>query len=258
MPISMSEIWEESTAIIKRERHLMIPLALATVGVGSAISGIAMPETRPVVLTTFAVTGLLLGNLLGLVGNLALAALVLKSGISVGESLRLAVTRLPTMIAIVVVFFMTILLMMLPLVALVGGDLERGMPVDSLPPLLIFGGLAGLVGIFYVGIRLTTLNALVVDRDPGIAAAIRESFAQTKGVVAKILGVFLLFLVVTTAATGAATAIFGTIFAVVGRMIATPLLGKVLTMLSVGMIDALFSMILVAFTATLYRRLSAE
>ena len=259
MPISMSSVWDESIALIKRERHLMLPLALATIGVGSAASEMMQPAMPGAPTSAVGALGMIAGLFLNVIGSLALTALALTPGISVGDSLRLGVARLPKILGIVVIFVLATFVMMIPLILTLGASgITEKVDFSALPPIALFIALVIGAVIIYLGARLLTINALVVDSNPPIIDTIKASFAATQGIAGKIVGVILLFLVVTIVVGGAAAAIFGLLFGMIGKAIGAPLLGKVLVALINGLVSALLSIVSTVFVAMLYRKLSAE
>ena len=261
MAISMSAIWDESAALIRREAHLLVPLALATVGVGSVISGLVQPETPAAGFGMVASLGFVIGNILGLIGNLAMMALALMPGMSVGESLRLAVARMPKMLGIVGLFLIALLASMIPIAVILmlsGAPLSANMTAEELPIAAVLSILTLGALLLYVSARLLTLSAAVVDRNPPAIEAIKSSFASTSGIATKIVGVVLLFLVVTLVVSGAAASLSGILFGMIGKAVGAPLLGKGLTVLVTGMISALLSIVSTVFGAVLYRKLSTQ
>jgi hypothetical protein len=257
----MSAIWDESAALIRRESHLLVPVALATVGIGSVISGLTQPETPAEGLGAMGALGFILGNILGLIGNLAMMALALMPGMSVGESLRLAIARMPKMLGIVAVFLIALIVMMIPIVMILkmsGAQISADMSPEDLPGIAILLVLVVGAALLYVSARLLTLSAIIVDRNPPAIDAIKSSFASTRGIVAKIVGVLLLFFVVTLVVSGAVASLSGILFGMLGKAVGVPLLGKGLTVLATGMVSALLSIVSTVFGAMLYRKLSSQ
>jgi hypothetical protein len=261
MSISMSAVWDESAALMRRESHLLVPVALATVGIGAVISGLTQPETPAAGLGAMGILGFVIGNLVSLIGNLAIMALCLMPGMSVGESLRLAVTRMPKMLGIVVMFFLALLVLMIPIVIILkmsGAQISADMNPEDLPGAAILLALIVGAALLYVSARLLTLSAVIVDRNPPAIDAIKSSFASTSGIVTKIIGVLLLFFVVTLVVSGAVASISGILFGMLGKAVGAPLLGKGLTVLATGLVSALLSIVSTVFAAMLYRKLSPQ
>ena len=260
MSISMSAIWDESAALIRRESHLMVPVALATVGIGSVISGLTQPET-PAGLNMIAVFGFLAGFTLEIIGNLAIMALALMPGMSVGESLNLAMARLLKTLIIIVSLMIAGFAMMIPVGIILkfsGSPISANMTAEELPAAVVLCALVVGMVVLYISARLLTLFAVVVDRNPPAIEAIKLSFASTRGIVAKIVGVVLLFFIVTLVVSGAVASISGIVFGMIGKAVGVPLLGKGLTVLATGMVSALLSIVSTVFAAMLYRKLSSQ
>lgn len=258
--ISMSTLGDETKALLQREWRLMVPLALVTVGLGAAVSGLIQPE----LISGGKVSGSLLLMFLGaslwtLFGNLALMALCLTPGISVGESLQVAGARMPKMLLLIVIAAILFIMLLIPL-ALVfvssGVDLSSARP--TIPPLAAFVMVLTLAALVYVMIRLITLNAEIVDHNPPVLVSIRNAFAATRGMVTRLIGIMLLFLLVALVLGAATTRIFGLLFKGIANLLGAPFAGDVLTALVNGMLSAGLTLVSIAFTAQLYRALSAR
>jgi hypothetical protein len=259
MTISMSAIWDESIALVKRERQLLVPLALATIGIGSAASALVQPGSVQTDTAALAFVATLAANLLNLIGSLAIIALVLKPGLSVAEGLRLALARVPKMLAIVFLYFLAILVVLLPaILAANPAALTAKTALEDIPSLAMLLGVIAAFVIIYAGLRLVTLNVIIIDRNPPVWTAIMAALAQSRGLVLKLLAVLLLFLTVGAILSGAVVAVLGALFGLLGKSFGLPLLGKMVAALAGGMIEALLSMIFAVFITTLYQKLSAN
>ena len=261
MSISMSAIWDESAALIRRESHLLVPVALATVGIGSVISGLTQPETPAAGLGAMGAFGFVIGNILALIGILAMSTLALMPGTSVAESLRLAIARMPKILVIVALFLVALVALMIPIVIMFkisGVAISANMTAEDLPAIAVLSVLIIGAVLLYISARLLTLSAAVVDRNPPIIEAIKSSFAATSGIAAKSVAVVLLFLIVERVVTGATSSISGILFGMLGKAVGAPLLGKGLTVLVTGMVSALLSIVSTVFAAMLYRKLSTQ
>jgi hypothetical protein len=260
MAISMSSIWDETVVLLRRESALMVPLALATIGIGSAVSSLAQGTIQKAGgegVSGLIYFALLMATILTLVGNLAVTALALRPGMSVGEALRLGLTRLPKMVAISILFGLVVTLMVIPLAVILiasGVDIQAKMP--DVPPLAMLYALVAIAALFYLGARMFTVNALVVDKNPPVVETIKQTFAATQGLAGKIIGVTILFLVVAIVFGGATTTIFGAAFALIGKMIGSPFAALMMTALVGGMVSAGLSLISTLFAARLYTNLS--
>lgn len=259
MTISMSAVWDESLVLLKRERQLLVPLALATIGIGSAASALIRPETVQAGTSVTTIAAMLAANLLNLIGSLAIIALVLKPGLSVAEGLRLAIARMPKIFAFVLLSFFAIVVAAMPIgLTMTSGAISAQTAFSDLPPLALLLTLVGLLILVYFGLRLVTLNVIIIDTNPPLGTAINAAFAQSQGLVLKLIGVTLLFFIVGAVLSGAILSVLGSLFTLIGESLGLPLLGKTIGALAGGMIDALLSMLAAVFVTKLYQKLSAQ
>jgi hypothetical protein len=88
-------------AFVRKENAIVIPVSMATVGIGAVLLSLAMPETLAPGGAPVASVALLLlfpAMLAVVLGHLSLSVLALSPGTSVADALRRAVLRLPVML----------------------------------------------------------------------------------------------------------------------------------------------------------------
>ena len=205
MKISMSAIWDDSAAFIRREAGLLVPLALATLAVGNAGAELSMDLIRATARgggSGAALLGLLLSLLLIILGKLAVTSLVLVPRQSVGEAIRHAAQRLTKILAINIALGLLFAMLAVPLVIMLAkSGIDLTTPSPKLPAPAAFYILA-LFGLgLYLGARLITLNPTIMDRNPDFASLFKSCFAQTQGTTGKIIGIAFIYLVVTLVLT---------------------------------------------------------
>lgn len=203
--VSVGRAWTEASAFVKREAGLLFPVALLFVSIPFALitqlipadirQALTMPRTDMAMpeVSGGAILGVMLAMVIALMGGLALYALALRPGISVGEALQRAVRRFPVLLGVglcVAVAF----LVPLTFVALASPVLARTMA--------IFGG-------FFLSVRLLTLNAVIVDRNLGIIASLKTAWASTAGNFMRLLGFVFVLGGVTVFAEVVAQMLFG-------------------------------------------------
>ncbi|MDB5714646.1 MAG: hypothetical protein JWO15_2043 [Sphingomonadales bacterium] len=257
--ISMNVVWEDTVGFIRREAGLVVPLALATLLVGDVANtlvdpGVAGMQPNPMLsLLTF------LAVLWTIVGQLAIIALVLRPGSSVGEALLLAIRRLPTLIGAALLVGIAATLILIPAVI---AFLQSG--VDPANP-ASFALLPGWVSLYllvfacvavWLSLRLSTLNPLIVDKQPGVIAALKTAFAMTRGVIARLILAALIYFALTILLTKAVQFVLGSVFELLGRAVGSPFVATALTALATGTVSAAMSMVAAVFLAMLYRRLN--
>ncbi len=257
--ISMNQVWDDTVAFIRRESALLIPLALATLYVGDVLGAVARIPKQGEPIGALATLVVILATVWSIIGQLAIIALVLKAGLSVGESLRLGSVRLGKVLLIALLLGVGFTIAVVPFaMILLANGLNVADPavLTKLPPWAAVVGLGLLGAILWLGIRLSMLNALVVDRNPGVIQAIKVAFGLTRGIVARLAVCFLIYILVATILGSAVRFVFGSLFALVGAAAGSTFVGTVLTALTSGIVSATLSLIATVFLATLYRRVS--
>jgi hypothetical protein len=261
MAIPVAALWQDTMAFVRRESALLVPLSLATLGIGDAslnlLAGVwreAMPAPPP----TGTGLGMLLAVLWSVVGQLAIMALALsRGGLSVGEALRLASWRLPRVVIVGITLLWAVTILLLPLLLmLTASGVDLGTPNPKIPPLASFYGFLISGIIVWIGVRLAPMNAAIVDRNPTVLAAFRDTFRLTRGHAAILLGLAALYLLAWVLGTSIATGLVGLIFIPASAALGIPFAGKVMVALGGAMVASGLGMIAAVFMAKLYRHLS--
>ncbi|MBA3897780.1 MAG: hypothetical protein H0X36_11755 [Sphingomonadaceae bacterium] len=255
--VSMNAVWDESAAFMRREAHLLVPLALATLLLGNTVGTLAqLAAPRGDIVASLV---MIAGALWSIIGQLAIAALALRPGSSVGEALKLGASRLGKLLVVALLLGAVIFVACLPLVF---GLAKSGYnPADPqiaahLPAWAVFYTLLVIVILFWVSVRLSVLNALIVDRNPSPLAALREAFALTRGVAARLTLALILYAIVAFVVSLAVRFVLGSLFLVIARGLNSPFAGAVLDALASGLVATGFVLVATVFLAFLYRRLS--
>ncbi len=259
--ISMNQVWDDSIAFIRRESALLIPLALATVYVADVVAALATAATKPTEPNALITIAIIAAALWSIVGQLSIVSLVLKPGQSVGEALAHGLSRLGKVMLIALLLGLAVSIALLPIaVAAVasGADPAKPETLQNLPGWISLMMLVVLGGLIWLGVRLALMNALIVDRNPGVVNALKGGFALTKGITARLFLVVLLYAVVLLVLGSAVRFVAGSMFALLGNALESPFAGAVLTALVSGLVSTAMSLIATVFLANLYRLVSAR
>lgn len=255
--LSMSDIWDETRAFLARERALILPLGLATFGLALLLLALAAPAEAP----AQAKPGLWMlwfapGFMLITVGYLAVSAIVLTPNISVGESLGVAIKRLPSAIALTFLMMGAMFILLTISVIFIGvvGS-ATGMTLERATVAAV---VVALVPMFWLSIRLIIVWPLLVIHNAGPADAMRRSFALTAGNALPIAGILLLFGMIYLLTTGVAQIAGGSVFLLIGRAIGIPQLGHSIAAVLVAGVGGMLATVWTLFLALLYRRLEGS
>ena len=256
---SLSTVWEETIAFMRRELALLLPVALALFGAAQILFQIAMlamstnlakPDpTGPQALLVIP------SILLILFGNLTITRLALVPGTSVAEALGVGFRRLPVALASCFLLgFALSAAMMVILVAATLGAMNSG--VD--PKTGASGGLTltVLIPAVIVFVRfLMLMPALAMEKD-GAIATIRRAWNLGRGNGLRFFGVFLLGLAANLAVTTLNIIVIGSLAGLLRFVIGNELV-TVLQLIVSGALGAMLMLGLAVYTALVYRKLAA-
>ena len=209
--VSISRAWEETSAFIRRETRLLVPLALAFLFLPPVIIALALPPMTPEMMGKS--PGLLLVLLIQLLisagGQIAIARLALGHREQLGASLSHAARR-------VVPYVASILVLALPLsfILLAAGSVSRMIVAQGNRSV---GAIVALITVLFFALLVAafvrcTLNIAVAAVEPGGPMQIlRRGFALTRGQVLRLLLTVLLILVGGGIAIYAVNVVVGTV-----------------------------------------------
>lgn len=260
--VEQSFLWAQRFA--RAEWRLLVPVAFAFLALPLLLFELLAPQWMTVAVTPpppgasaadlaarlSALPIALIILVLSFLGSLALTALALLPGLSVGEALVLAARRVG--IAIAAAFLIMLALVGLVIVgSLVLTLAGLGLPVQQG---LLLGLLAGVGLVLWV--RLMPLLPVIAERGIGPIAAMRLSWNLTHGNFWRVLGTVALYLVGCTIVLLAIRTALGAVLLLLTRAIGAPDLGAVLLAILVRAVSALFSMGMALLIVAFYRQLS--
>ena len=257
MRLSISKAWEETAAFVGRETRLLVPIALALLFLPAVIAGLAGPMKRGEVPSGGFLMLLFTELLIGVIGQIAIARLALGHREPVGEAIRHAVMRLPTLVGsvLIVAVPLTFVLVIVVGAAAAVGKSGGGQPVMAL---LVGFAMAVLgVAILIIALRCMLNTAIAAVEPGGPVRVLKRGFAITRGHVLKLLGAALLLAIGGGIAIIALTSITG-----LGVQLALgdpePWTVAALLVAVVGAAaQAVFSVLFTVFFARVYAQLAA-
>jgi hypothetical protein len=265
----MGTVWDRTAEFLSDNLPVVLPVALLAFFVPASIESsfqAAMAGASAKFVLLQRLVQLAFG-ILSLWGSLTIAAMALDmvtDGRTAGAVGRARL--LPALLVSVALLAAIVLLVLpIPLALQLGGydlmEIARGGSA-SLSQQMATGiavyGLVLIVFLFWLGARLFVTTPVIV-REKRMFSALRQSWKLTRGMTWRIIGVMLLFALVSWVSILAANMVFGSIFTLVAGGPADGIsLASVLTSVVVAAVQSGFTLLVPAFTAKLYLALTAE
>lgn len=261
--VSVSNVWDRSIEFINDHLGALLPVAIFAIFVPTSISGAlgnAGPAVPPTIALLVSIASLAFA-LLQLWGQLAIVAHVLEPAPGARAGRR-ALRRLPVAIGVLIVLGLATLAAMVPLLSLMvmgGVDLTRfnggtvtmpAMPTGYGTAALIYA-LALLVVIAVFAARLIVVMPVVVGEREGVRS-IGRAFALTRGLTLRLIGILILYAVVTFVATLAARTVFGSILGLIAGGDGPFSVASVVSAVAVAAVTTAMVVLASVFSTTLY------
>lgn len=203
--VSIGTAYSEAAAFVRREKKLLAPLVLALMVVPATVSQLVQPSNPFAGPGGFewwmAVAALAL--LAQVAGQMAVSRLAMGWHGRLGETITLALKRLPTALAALILFFLCLSLVLIPTIivlSLLGGS-GAGKLVNLVTVLAVFGAAP----------RILLAPAIAMTGRMGPWALVKATWHATHGQYWRLLGFFLLFLAASLIFALAASAVVGSI-----------------------------------------------
>lgn len=258
--VTMSTVWDRSAEFIGDHLAAVAAIAGAAIFVPIVLWQLLLPA-YPGTAGGGRLALSLLWLALALVsfgGRLALIALVLEPAAGPRSAARTAAARFAPAVGVSVALLLALTVATLPLSFLTGGDLsavESGaMPaIDGRTAAAVTGyGLIALVVMLWASARLAVTWPVVVAERRGLGALPR-AFRLTRGLAGRILGVLILFGVVTAVATLAAKTVVGSLTRIAFGTHGGWDAATIVTAMAVALVSTLAWTIVATFLAMLYQ-----
>lgn len=262
--VRIGTVWDSTVEVVQGRLGMLAPVALLTLflpSVAQAAIAAYLPAREGAVgraLLTLVVSLALM--LVTIWGGLAITAMASRPDATRASAGAQATSRLPAMLGVVLVLGALAVLLFLPIAVLMaasGVDMAQVGQPGYVPP--ISGGAALFVGLWsliavalliWAFARLVPIAPVVLHEKLGLGA-IRRSFAVTRGMTWKLIGVLILFAIVVYVAAGAVQLVVGAIAGLLlGQSgVAT---AQFLSAVAAALVTTGFSMLAYVFAARLY------
>lgn len=266
--VSMGSVWDRTAEFLSDNLGTLLPIALLAIFVPSTISAnlSGLQQNATTGTATLLGLGMFALAMVSFWGQLAVTALAIDPALG-RQASQVATRRFPAALLLMILLVVVVIVLMIPvgvLLAVGGVDLAAMQPgtTPEIPPVVavwvFFYFLVVLILAFWVMARLAVVIPSVVG-DRLAVGAIARSWRLTRGVALKIVGVLILYAIVSIVANLAATSAFGAImYLVAGNGEDGISLASVLTTIVGGAISTGFTVLGTAFLAKLYIALLAR
>lgn len=265
--VSIGTVWDRTTGFVSDNLTAIVPISLLTIFVPSSVGSALESVTTPAHLAWVVSLASLVLMIVSLLGQLALTALVIDPASRMG-AIRRGFARLAPAFGVFLIVVIGIVLLALPIAGIaiaygatfspVSTNMSMaGMPEGAAGPILLYV-IALVAVLLWLTARLMVATPVIVAERRGLSA-LKRSFAITRGMTWKLMGVVLLYAVVVTVATLAARSVFGAIFALVAGGANGELgVAQVLTAIVVSLVTTVFTVLQAVFVAQLYRAAAGD
>lgn len=256
--VSISKAWEETTAIVARDRKLFATIALALIVLPGVISDVVTPTP---VAGAFPELGYwtvitCLALLIGLVGQLAIIHLAIGSRQTVGETITHAFGRAPAYLGATILWLLPFALILGGIVGATTQGAATGSP--RLSPAAALVVLAAVPVMVFFAIRmLMSAPVASVERD-GPVAIIKRSWKLTAGNWWRLFGFFLLFVIAGGVVLIAIDSVMGLLAKLLFGSLEPLTIGALLVAIVGQLVAAAFTVLLMTMLARIYVQLSGH
>lgn len=264
--VKMAGVWDRTAEFLGDNLAAVLPIALLTFFVPASIQGnfaaamIGAGDSLKILLTVLQIVF----AILSVWGSLAITAMALDIA---GErsATSIATRRLLPALLVSIVMILVASALVLPVpgvLAFNGYDMaamarNEEVNMSMTVAMFIVLYLVALVFVIVWLIARFVVATPVLVRESRVLSALGESWRLTRGVALRIVGVIILFAIVSWVATLAAMTVFGSIFALVAGRGDGVTLSSVMTSIVVAAVQSAFMVIPPVFTAKLYLALTA-
>lgn len=269
--VSIGTIWDRTVDFVRDHLGSLATVVLATQFAPTVVTG-SLERVRATAtggtsvaygLVTLAATLLALWGSLYLIGYAAQPTGRERAA----EARRIATSRFLPLIGVSLVLLIGFTVLALPgviLAATSGFDFVSAMngvtltpeQYGTLGPAALYFVVLVIVGIWLFA-RLLTVNAVVAMERRGLGA-IARGFAMTRGMTLKLVGLLILYGIITGVAVSAARFVVGSLAAILGTPGSGVGVGDVVTAVAIAAVSAVLALYQAAFIGKLYRAIVGE
>ncbi|WP_184503806.1 hypothetical protein [Sphingomonas endophytica] len=218
--VRIGDVWDRTVDVLRGRTAILIGIALLTLvlpGIVAGALGTVVPLQDPFIVAVPLVRLAML--VLLVLGVLAMTAVASDPAVDRAQGLRIAAQRLLAALGVLIALVLAALALFIPagvLFRLSGATLSGEGTLDMSHAASGYAAGAGLLVLLaallglWLSARIVPLFGIVVNERRGFGA-LRRSLALTKGSTLKLIGVLILYFILTTVAMLAATMVSGVV-----------------------------------------------
>ncbi len=250
---SIGAAWEEMIAFVRRESAILVPVAMATFGVGAIFISIALPDeafTPGKPMHFDARTWLLLpAFLLILLGNVATAAIVLLPGMTVGEALRRSLAKMPIVVGVIAITGAALLFVMIIFGMILTPLTANSVQAAALLAPIVFAMLT------MISVPMLLLAPVIAIEPLNPIATLRRLARLTKGNAGRLFAILCALLLINMTVSIIATVVIGALTKLAALTVGLPELITLIGDIVMAAISAGLAMAIGVYLAFVYRRI---
>jgi hypothetical protein len=253
--ISLGAVWEETIGFVRAEASLLLPLALLGFGLPTVMMLLAVPMDEASVGTLKPgpwMAWLLPCGLISMLGSIAVSALALRPGVSVRESIMVAVARIPAAIGLLLLYVGVQVVLAVPLALATLIDMRVS---GGAGPVAMVVNLADVALVIWLFVRILPIWAVLADRPRTPWVAVRTAFRLTRGCYARLLALRIVMAIAGIFAMLVLLIPIGAISQLIGMATHNPPLSIILSFVGTGVVIAGVIGLWTVYVARLYRAL---
>ena len=265
--LSITTAWNEASAFVRREAHLLFPIAFLLGSLPGAAAQLLAPQQPAPGQAPEAGAWMLavfVSVLIGFVASLAISWLALRPGVSVGEALGRGFKRFLPMVAatMIVSIGVGLLMFLLAIVAVlvVPGAMQGlnngGAPGPQATTAIGVTLLLVLPILIYIIPRLLLSTPVAAAEDVGPIAILRRSWQISSGNYWKLLGFLLLFILAYLVVSMAIGFVLGTLVVLAAGRPEPGTIAFLIILLLNAVVGAIVTMFFTATLARIYAQLT--
>ena len=187
--LSIGQAWSETVDAVKRDGRLFVPIALAFAVIPTTLFALAVPPVPAGEIPEPGPWAVLYPILIlaALIGQMAIMRLAIGPTSSVGEAIRHALRRSPSVIGAALIFGIPAAAILIPILMPIMANPTQPPPISA----LMF--LVACIVLLCIWVRLMLMTAAGVTEEIGPVAIIKRSWALTRGHFWRLLAMALLF-----------------------------------------------------------------